>query len=372
MDPREPSRPGIRLGRVAGVPVYLAPSWFVVALVVVVVFAPQVEQAAGLLAPVTYGVAALYAVLLLVSVLVHEFAHALSARALGLPVQQVVADLWGGHTQFTDEAPTPGRSALVAVVGPLANGVLAGAGMLAVPLVGDGVTRLLLVALVFSNAFVAVFNLAPGLPLDGGRVVEALVWAASGRRWAGTLAAGWCGRVVAVAVVVWSLVLPLSGGSRPSAFTAVWSLLIAGLLWQGAGAAVTLGRVRRAAARLDLAGFTEPARGYPVGTDDWQRADLAVTGHAVAVDAGGRPVGVLRRADAAHLHGSAHPPVPGTPLEAVMTALPVAVVRAGADGDTVLNLLAGSPAPAVVVVDEIGRVVGLADAAPLVQALTAR
>lgn len=372
MEADQPARPGISLGRLAGVPVYLAPSWFVIALVVVVVFAPRVERAVGLLAPATYLVAALYAVLLLVSVLVHEFAHALSARALGLPVQQVVADLWGGHTQFADEAPTPGRSALVAVVGPLANGVLAGAGLLALPFVADGVTRLLLVALVFSNAFVAVFNLAPGLPLDGGRVVEALVWAVGGRRWAGTLAAGWCGRVVAVAVVLWGLVVPLLRGGRPSAFTAVWSLLIAGLLWQGAGSAVTLGRLRRAAERLDLAGFTEPARGYPVGTDDWQRADLAVTGHAVAIDPSGRPVGVLRSADAAQLQQAPHPPAAGTPLQAVMTALPVAVVRAGAPGDTVLHLLATSSVPAVVVVDELGRVVGLADAAPLVQALTAR
>lgn len=372
MEPRAPSRPGIFLGRLAGVPVYLAPSWFVIALVVVVVFAPQVQEAVGLLPPATFAVAAVYAVLLLVSVLVHEFAHALTARALGLPVQQVVADLWGGHTQFADEAPTPGRSALVAVVGPLANGLLAGMGAAVTPLVQGDVTRLLVLALVFSNAFVAVFNLAPGLPLDGGRVVESLVWAVSGRRWAGTLAAGWCGRVVAAAALVWGLVLPLLAGRRPSAFTVVWSLMIAVLLWQGAGSAVSLGRLRRAAARLDLAGFTEPARGYPVGTDDWQRADLMLTGHAVAVDPGGRPVGLLRRADAAALQGAPQPPSPGTPLQSVMTALPTAVVRAGSDGDTVLRVLATTSAVAVVVVDEAGRVVGLAEAGPLVQALTGR
>ncbi|GAB3590989.1 hypothetical protein GCM10027446_07550 [Angustibacter peucedani] len=376
MSPRPPvagRRPGISLGRLAGVPVYLAPSWFVVAVVVVVVFAPQVEGAVGLVAPTTYLVAAAYAVLLLVSVLVHEFAHALTARALGLPVQEVVADLWGGHTQFTDDAPTPGRSALVAVVGPLANGALAGLGLLVLPaLQPGGVPRLLAVALVFSNAFVAVFNLAPGLPLDGGRVVESLVWAVGGRRWAGTLAAGWCGRVVAVAVVLWGIGLPLLSGRRPSAFTLVWSLMIAALLWQGAGAAVALGRLRRGAERLDLARYTEAATGYAVGSADWQRADLGATGHAVAVDPAGMPVGLLRQADADALARSAQPPAPGTPLAAVMTTLTAAVVRRGESGDAVLRLLATTSAPALVVVDEAGRVVGLADSGPVVAALTGR
>ncbi len=365
--------PGIKLGRLAGVPVYLAPSWFVVALVVVVVFAPQVEAAVGLGPPDSYLVAALYAVLLLVSVLVHEFAHALTALALRLPVQQVVANLWGGHTQFADEAPTPGRSALVAVVGPLANGLLALLGWLLLPSVDTGVYRLLLLALVFTNAFVAVFNLAPGLPLDGGRVVESAVWAVSRRRWAGTLTAGWSGRVVAAAVLAWGLGLPLLSGRTPSAFTAVWTLMIAVLLWQGAGGAIGLGRLRRNAARLDLRRFTEPARGYAQSGDEWHVADLARLGHAVAVDDHGRPVGLLRVEDADRLAGSVQPPRPGTPLSAVMTVLsPAVVVPATATGEDVLALLASTQAPALVVVDDAGRVVGVADGARLTAALTGR
>jgi Zn-dependent protease len=119
---------GILLGRVLGVPVRLAPSWFVVAVVVVVLFAPSVERSTDLVAPATWGVAALFAVLLLGSVLLHEVAHAATARALGLPVTEIVANLWGGHTQFSDESPSPGSTALVAVAGPLANGGLTLAG----------------------------------------------------------------------------------------------------------------------------------------------------------------------------------------------------------------------------------------------------
>ena len=109
---------GISLGRVLGVPVRLAPSWFVVAIVIVVLFAPSVERSTDLVAPATWGVAALFAVLLLASVLLHEIAHAATARALGLPVTEIVANLWGGHTQFSDESPSPGSTALVAVAGP--------------------------------------------------------------------------------------------------------------------------------------------------------------------------------------------------------------------------------------------------------------
>ncbi len=364
-------RPGIPLGRLAGVPVFLAPSWFVVAVVVVVVFAPQVESAIGAGPPDSYLVAASYAVLLLVSVLVHEFAHALTARALGLPVEQVVADLWGGHTQFTDEAPTPGRSALVAVVGPLANAGLALAGGIVLQVVHtSGVARLLLVALVFSNGFVAVFNLAPGLPLDGGRVVESLVWAVSGRRWAGTLAAGWCGRVVAVAVLAWALLLPLAEGRTPSTFSFVWAVMIALLLWQGATGAVALGRLRRGAARLHLPRHTERAWGSPASGDGW-RAAQPPTGHVVAIDASGRPVGVLLVEDAARLLSSPVPPPPGTPLSAVMTVLdPVAVVPAAASGEDVLRTVAGSPVRMLVVVDAAGAVVGVADVGAIAAELT--
>lgn len=364
-------RPGIPLGRLAGVPVFLAPSWFAIALVVVLVFGPQVQGALGSGPLESYLVAAAYSVLLLVSVLVHEFAHALTARALGLPVEQVVANLWGGHTQFTDEAPTPGRSALVAVVGPLSNAALAALGALALSAVSaHGVTRLLLVALVFSNAFVAAFNLAPGLPLDGGRVVESLVWAVTGRRWAGTLAAGWCGRVVAVAVLAWAVLLPLSQGRTPTTFTLVWGAMIALLLWQGATSAVALGRLRRAAAALRLGRHVEPAWGAPAGTDTWRTPSTAPA-HVVALDPDGRPVGVLLKEDAQRLLTGPGGPPAGTPLTAVMTVLdPVAVVPATASGDDVLHAVAGTGVRMLVVVDERGAVVGVADVGGIAAALT--
>lgn len=364
--------PGIPLGRVLGVPIYLAPSWFVVAAVVIVAFEPAVASSSDVGRPATFVVAGGFVVLLLLSVLVHELAHAFAALSLGMPVKEIVATLWGGHTQFEDEAPTPGRSAVVAVVGPLSNGVLAGVGLLLLTRLDGGVTRLLLLALVATNGFVAVFNLAPGLPLDGGRLVESGVWAFTGRRWRGTVVAGWCGRVVAVLVLVWTLGLPLLDGRTPGLFSLVWSVLIAGMLWQGASSAIAVGKVHRGAEALDLATFTAPAVASPAATSQWQSGDLDDTLHVVAIDAGGRPVGVLTPQARQQLSASGQPP-PGTPLASVMTVLdPSVTLPATSSGADVLAALATRPAYTYVVVDARGDVVGLAQGQRLADAVTGR
>ncbi len=371
------TRPGIPLGRVMGVPIWLAPSWFVVAAVVILVFEPSVASASDVGRPATFVVAAAFVVLLLVSVLLHELAHAAAALRLGMPVTEIVATVWGGHTQFEDDAPTPGRSAVVAVVGPLANAALALVGVLALTVVDDGVARLLLIALVATNALVAAFNLAPGLPLDGGRVVEAAVWAATGRRGRGTLVAGWCGRAVAALVVVWSLGRPLLEGRTPGLVTVVWTVAIAAMLWQGAGGAIAVGRLRDAADDLDLARFTVPAVAVPASSPQWQDARWDHDGegssvHLVAVDAAGLPLGTLSPRARATLAG-AHRPPPGTPLTAVMEVLdPAVTLPASASGSDVLSALSTRPAHAYVVVDGHGLVVGLAAGRELADAVTAR
>lgn len=365
-------RPGIPLGRLLGVPIYLAPSWFVVAAIVIYIFEPQVASSTDVGRPATFVVAAAFVLLLLVSVLVHEMAHAGAALALGLPVKEIVATLWGAHTQFEDEAPTPGRSAVVAVVGPLSNAALAVTGVLLLPLLdGGGVTRMLAYALIVTNAFVAIFNLLPGLPLDGGRIVESAVWALTGRRWRGTLVAGWCGRVVAVAVLLWFIALPLLERRTPSVFSLVWSVLIAGMLWQGASGAIAVGRVQSSAERLDLARYTVPALSCPAGSAQWQDVDANSEVHLVAVDVDGRPVGLLSPAARRQIEAAGQPPPRGTPLAAVMTVLdPAVTLLASTSGPDVLAALASTPAHTYVIVDQRGDVVGLAQGQQLADAVT--
>src|SRR4051795_7808360 len=121
---RRPGPHGWRIGTLAGTPVYLGRSWPVIAVLIVVVFGPNLARPdRG--ASYGYLLAAGYAVLLLVSVLVHEAAHALAARWRGHPVSRIVADVWGGHTVYDATRSSPTTTAVVAVVGPLANLVLA-------------------------------------------------------------------------------------------------------------------------------------------------------------------------------------------------------------------------------------------------------
>jgi len=246
---------GWRIGAIRGIPVYLGRSWPVIAIVVVLTFAPNVSTSTGEYGGVFgYAVAVAYAVLLLLSVLAHEAGHALVARRFGFRVDRVVADLWGGHTVYDSSTSRAGTSAVISVSGPLANLALAGIGYaLMQALDPDGVVGLLLFAVTLTNAFVGVFNLLPGLPLDGGYLVHAVVWKVTGDRNRALIVAGWLGRVVTVVFVLWLVGRPLLLGQPPSLVTIVWCGLIGAFLWMGATSAIRAGQSRRVIERVPLA-----------------------------------------------------------------------------------------------------------------------
>ena len=258
---------GWRIGAIRGIPVYLGRSWPVIAIVVVLTFAPNVSTSTGEYGGVFgYAVAVAYAVLLLLSVLAHEAGHALVARRFGFRVDRVVADLWGGHTIYDSSTSRAGTSAVISVSGPLANLALAGIGYaLMQALDPDGVVGLLLFAVTLTNAFVGVFNLLPGLPLDGGYLVHALVWKVTGDRNRALIVAGWLGRVVTVVFVLWLVGRPLLLGQPPSLVTIVWCGLIGAFLWMGATSAIRAGQSRRVIERVPLARVLRPAMVVGVG-----------------------------------------------------------------------------------------------------------
>ncbi len=253
------------IGHVAGSPVILAPSWLVIAAFLTYLFVPTVRTAAPGLGTVgTIAAAAGFPVLLAVSVLLHEVGHGLTARRLGIPVTEYVVTLWGGHTQFDRDLPTPGASAAVSLAGPLTNGAISLVTWWASGLV-TGLPAVLLAAAALTNGFVAVFNVLPGLPLDGGRLLESLVWAASGDRVRGTVAAGTAGRVIAVGVPLVALGLPLVRGGRPDVVTAIAVALVGAFLWTGASSALRTATLTRQADAVDLLALARPAVVLPAG-----------------------------------------------------------------------------------------------------------
>ncbi len=366
-----------------GIPVYLGRSWPVVAAVIVLTFGPQVSHPTTLEQGGTFGyaVAVAYALLLLFSVLTHEAAHAVVARRSGYRVDRVVADLWGGHTVYDSSTSRPGASAAIAVAGPLANLALAAMSYLLVQSLGDGgVVGLLLGALMLTNFFVGLFNLLPGLPLDGGFLVDALVWKASGDRNKGLIVAGWLGRVVTVAIVLWLVGRPLLQGDQPSLFTIVWSGLIGAFLWAGATNAIRAGKSRQVIERVLLAQVLRPV--LVVSTTDsaehvLSRVPPADAGPGrtsptvVAVGPGG-PAGfvdvdALREVD------------PGrrgdVPVAAVLARQPdgwVVVADPGADVSGVISAIVarqqaggGDSLRVVLVVDPAGQLLGTVSVADL-------
>jgi Zn-dependent protease len=355
-------RPGIRLGSVAGTPVLMQRSWFVIVAVLTFVLGPQVRTyVPGIGTGAAYGVALAFSGLLLASVFLHEVAHALTAQAVGTPPTEIVLDLWGGHTAFSHEVPTPGRSILVAVVGPVTNGLIAVGALLAYRSTTQGsIAHVLLLLVWTTNGFVAVLNALPGLPLDGGRVLEGVVWALTRSRTTGTLVAGWAGRVVAVVVVLWLLGRPFVEGNRPGLVAVVWVLFVASMLWQSAGQAIRYAGWRRVAAFVSAGRLMTPAVPVPSSASVADARAAAMTSRGapatvVVLDIYGRPAGVVDEAAFA----SVPPERAGlVPVSAVARTLPQVLLSPDLSGEDLVARLQQVPAGEYPVVDG-DRVVGV-------------
>lgn len=218
-----PGAQGWRLFRLAGIPLYIHPSWLVVLAFASVVFQQQFQGnwLAG------FGTA----LLLFVSVLLHELGHSLVALRLGVKVCSITLFMLGGVATVERDPPTAIGALLVAVAGPAVSLVLA----LLLALAVHPLSHLLPVAglvaeeLAQLNLVLALFNLLPGLPLDGGQIVKALVWQFSGSRVRGVRVATHCGQLLAWTAIVLGVFLLLRGGS----FGSVWLVLLG---WFGLGA----------------------------------------------------------------------------------------------------------------------------------------
>lgn len=370
-------REGIPLGRMFSVPVLLSWSWFLIAAFIVISFGPVVAYQFPRLGPGAWLVALAYAVLLLLSVLAHELAHALTARAFGWPSARIVLTLWGGHTSFETMPTSAGRSLVVALAGPAANLALAGIGSaVTVALVPGTVTWLLASVFTVANLFVGVFNVLPGLPLDGGRIVESAVWRATGDQDRGTVAAGWAGRVIAVLILGLVLWPVFTGRGLPSLSTLAIGVLVAGFLWAGASEAIRGGRLKQRLGVISAGRLARPAAGVPAVATVAQLTALARdlrTGpgtELVLVDDRGAPVAVADR-DAL----AAVPAERAAATGAGAVARPLAtgaVVPEAAEGQQLVQYLARLAGSEYAVIDGRGVVTGLLTQAAVLDALQGR
>ncbi|MDQ3610694.1 MAG: M50 family metallopeptidase [Actinomycetota bacterium] len=363
----------VRLGAIAGIPVYVRASWFLIAGVIAVLMAPRIEAVSPGLGNLVYVAGLAFAVLLYLSVLLHEASHALAARAYGMRVRSVVLHFLGGYTELEEEANTAGREAVVAVVGPLTSLAVGALAWVVAPAAPDGLAEFMVRALAGANLVIGVLNLLPGLPLDGGRVLRAAVWGATGRPLTGSLVAGWAGRGLAVVTLAYPFVVAAALDTEPATTDVIFAAVLAAFLWVGASQAISAAKHRdrfsnlhaRRLARRALAVAYDTPLGEAV-----RQAHEEQAGGLVVVTTDGRPVGVVNEQAVLATPADRRPWVQTGTL--ARTVEPGLLLAADLEGEALFRAMKQMPASEYVLVEPDGSVHGLLVTNDVAEAFSAR
>jgi len=348
----------------------VAPSSIFLALLLAYVFGPVAERELPGLGGAAFLVGIAFAVLLYGSVLLHELAHSVVARSFGIPVRRIVLQLLGGVSELEREPETAGRELLVAVAGPGLSLVLAAFALgLGQVLPDDSLVRWLVLGIGSANLLVGIFNLLPGLPLDGGRVLRAVAWAITGKPLLSTLIAAWAGRAVAVFVAALPFVLAGAAGTDPSVVNVVWCALIAMFIWFGATATIQHVRLREKLPSLDVRRLTR--RAIPVAADlplaeALRRAYVAGARGLVVVDALGKPTGLVDEAAASATPEHRRPWV--SVATVARSLQPGMTLSADLGGEELVKAIQATPSREYLVVEPTGEIVGVLSTADVERA----
>ena len=195
---------GIRLGSLFGIPFFINPSWFFVFALVTWSEGLSLGHAFNLTGPLPWILGMITAFLMFASVIMHELGHSLVAMRQGIEVKSITLFIFGGLASLAEESKTPGNAFWVAIAGPLVSFVLFGIfTLLQINLAVAAPINGVLGLLAYINLLLGLFNLIPGLPLDGGNILKALVWKITGKPYKGVAFAsrfgqffGWFGVVL--------------------------------------------------------------------------------------------------------------------------------------------------------------------------------
>jgi Zn-dependent protease len=348
----------LKLGTLGGIELRVHYTWLVAFVLVAWSLAqgyfPSADSGLG---TGTYWLLGLVAALLLfVSVFVHELAHALVSSARGLRVQSITLFIFGGISSISTEVTSASDEFLIAVVGPVTSLVLAGLFWLGGQVLPPG-TGVAAVAsyLAFTNLLLGAFNIVPGFPLDGGRVLRAIVWGSTNNMPRATRVASYVGQAVAFGMIGWGVARLLGG----DVFGGVWTAFIGWFLNGGAEAARRQQGVRGVLSGVPVTSVMDasPAVAAPgLSVQDFIFEQTLRHGHrALPVVDAERLVGLMSITDAKHL---AHAAWSTTSVGAVMTAMPLTTVAPDADLDLALELMVANSVNQLPVVQD-GMLVGM-------------
>lgn len=244
---------GWRVGSLFNIPLFIDNSWFFV--VVLITFLQGSDPRwASLVGPVgAYGAGLLLALLLFASVLAHELGHSLVARAQGIKVNSIKLFLFGGIASIERESKTPGEAFQVAIAGPAVSlflfvALTALSRVADLPPIAAGVVN----SVATTNLVLALFNLIPGLPLDGGQIFKAAVWKATNSRTKGVRWAAKSGQIFGWSAIALSLTAFFFSGS----FDLLWPALIGLFILRNASGYNRMNDLQEGLAKLKVSDAT--------------------------------------------------------------------------------------------------------------------
>lgn len=287
---------GIKVGRLAGIPFFINPSWFLVfGLVVYSLATGQLPATLPYEAGWVYWVlGAVVATLFFASLVAHELGHSLASKAYGIPVRSITLHLFGGVAQLGREVGRAREEFWIAIAGPAVSLVLGGLFWLgsyvfeeAIPVVAGGLWVLGLL-----NISVLVFNLVPGFPLDGGRVLRSIVWGVTGDYRKATLVASTGGRIIGSLLILAGIYLAVAQGDLGSLWLALVGFFLVSIARQSYAQAVMQDRLQRTPISEAMTKLiTVPAR---LTIDELFAGYISTTGRQYyLVERDERPVGVI-------------------------------------------------------------------------------
>lgn len=348
----------IRLGRIGGVRVGL--NWTLLAMAAFLAFALSESRlpydAPGYPSAAYWATGAATAVALLIGVLLHELGHAVVAKRAGLRVDGITLWFMGGLTRIEGDAATPGAELRISGVGPLVSLLIGGlcwaAHFLmqqvgASPLALDAVGWLAVI-----NIALAIFNLLPGAPLDGGRVLHSVVWAITRDRWRATRVASGAGAVLGGALVVGGVVaLAYHDG-----IDGVMLGMLGWFMFTSARGEEQVAALQRAFDGVTVKDMMRPVRGAP----GWFTVDALLSGYATI------PGSVLMLEQWTGGYGgvvsvdalAAVPPAQRSMVRGIDVAVPISQTTGAALGDDALQALTADGSAKVILVVQDERTVG--------------
>jgi len=237
-------RGAFSIGSIAGIRIALHPSWLVIAFLVTYSLAVGELPSSfpGWDPPLYWVVAAAVAALFFASVLAHELSHALVARRFGVKVLDITLFIFGGAASLEGDTRRPRDEALIAAAGPVSSLVIGGGLWGIGAFVGQPQVAALIGWLGFINISLGLFNLIPGFPMDGGRILRALLWRIRGDEFAATRNAATVGRGFGYLLVAIGVFVAFQGGAL---FSGIWLALIGWFLSSAAESAVVQMSVQR-------------------------------------------------------------------------------------------------------------------------------